>query len=99
MNADHDQSLREFVHHRSEPAFAALVRAHIDLVHSAARRIAAGDTHLAEDITQTVFADLARKAARLPVGVILSGWLYRHTFFVASSMPASEPIFSCHARA
>lgn len=90
MNVDAGKWLREFATHRSETAFAALVRAHVDLVYSAARRIAAGNTHLAEDITQTVFADLARKAARLPAGVILSGWLYRHTFFVASSMIRAE---------
>ncbi|HSH16284.1 MAG TPA: sigma-70 family RNA polymerase sigma factor, partial [Verrucomicrobiae bacterium] len=53
-------------------------------------RICSGDTHLAEDITQTVFADLARKAARLPGDIVLSAWLYRHTFFVASSMIRTE---------
>ena len=90
MNADHRKQLREFVESRSEVAFEAVVRAHVDLVYSAARRIAAGDTHLAEDITQTVFADLARKAARLPADVPLSAWLYRHTFFVASSAIRTE---------
>ncbi len=90
MNADHRKQLREFVESRSESAFEAVVRAHVDLVYSAARRISAGDTHLAEDITQTVFADLARKAARLPAEVPLSAWLYRHTFFVASSAIRTE---------
>lgn len=90
MNTDPATLLREFLATRSEAAFAALVRAQIDLVYSAARRICAGDTYLAEDITQTVFADLARKATRLPGDVVLSAWLYRHTFFVASSMIRTE---------
>ncbi|HSH16337.1 MAG TPA: sigma factor, partial [Verrucomicrobiae bacterium] len=84
MNTDPATLLREFLATRSEAAFSALVRSQIDLVYSAARRICSGDTHLAEDITQTVFADLARKAARLPGDIVLSAWLYRHTFFVAS---------------
>jgi RNA polymerase sigma factor (sigma-70 family) len=90
MNTEPATLLREFLATRSEAAFSALVRAQIDLVYSAARRICAGDTHLAEDITQTVFADLARKAARLPHDIMLSAWLYRHTFFVASSMIRTE---------
>ena len=90
MNTDPATLLRDFLATRSEAAFSDLVRAQIDLVYSAARRICAGDTHLAEDITQTVFADLARKAARLPGDVVLSAWLYRHTFFVASSMIRTE---------
>lgn len=90
MNTDPATLLRDFLATRSEAAFAALVRAQIDLVYSAARRICAGDTHLAEDITQTVFADLARKATRLPHDIVLSAWLYRHTFFVASSMIRTE---------
>jgi RNA polymerase sigma factor (sigma-70 family) len=90
MNTDPATLLREFLATRSEAAFSALVRAQIDLVYSAACRICAGDTHFAEDITQTVFADLARKAARLPHDIVLSAWLYRHTFFVASSMIRTE---------
>jgi RNA polymerase sigma factor (sigma-70 family) len=90
MNTEPATLLREFLATRSEAAFSALVRAQIDLVYSAARRICAGDTHFAEDITQTVFADLARKAARLPHDIVLSAWLYRHTFFVASSMIRTE---------
>jgi hypothetical protein len=38
--------LREFARHRTEAAFAELVRRHIDLVHSAARRLTARTDHL-----------------------------------------------------
>ena len=44
----------------------------------------------AEDITQTVFTDLARKACSLPGKIMLGGWLHRHTCFVASTQLRSE---------
>lgn len=82
--------LEQFVSTGSESVFEALVKTHADWVYSAARRIVGGDAHLAEDVTQTVFVDLARKAKTLPADVVLSAWLYRHTFFVASSTVRTE---------
>ena len=67
--------LREFADTKSEPAFAALVERHIDLVHGVALRRTA-NPHAAEEITQAVFIVLARKAASLNRNVVLSGWLY-----------------------
>ena len=55
----------------------------------AARRVG-GDVHLAEDVTQKVFSDLAAKAAGLPDGLQLGGWLHRHTCFVSSSVVRGE---------
>lgn len=75
--------LSEYVQKGSEQAFRALVTAYIDFVFSTALRLVAGDRPLAEDVTQTVFADLARKAPALPKEVRLGGWLHRHTCFVA----------------
>ena len=60
------------------------------LVYSTAVRRVGGDKHVAEDIVQTVFADLARKARRLSGGIVLAGWLYRHTCFVAASMVRAD---------
>jgi RNA polymerase sigma factor (sigma-70 family) len=76
-NDMNDRSLiREFVEHRSEKAFEALVRRHLDLVYSAALR-QTGDANLAEEVAQAVFVILARKASRLREGVVVAGWLYR----------------------
>ncbi len=83
MMSDDMTLVREFAASQSEPAFAALVERHIALVHSAALR-QAGDTHLAEEITQAVFIILARKAASLGPKTILSAWLYRTTRYAAA---------------
>ena len=77
MNDQTDaQLLRAYAEHRSEPAFAELVRRHVDLVHSAALRMVC-DSHLAQDVTQGVFVALAKNAARLTDRTVLSGWLHR----------------------
>lgn len=82
---DTNQLLHQYAHHGSEPAFRELVTCYLDLVYTVALRRAGGNTHQAEDITQTVFSDLARKAPSLPPKVMLGGWLHRHTCFVAST--------------
>lgn len=46
----------------SESAFRDLVTSYVDLVFSTAFRLVDGDRPLAEDVTQTVFLDLARAA-------------------------------------
>lgn len=70
------QLLRDFAEHRSEEAFAELVRRHLDFVHSAARRLVQ-DEHIAQDVTQRVFLALAQNAAALATHPVLSGWLHR----------------------
>ncbi|HEX2749413.1 MAG TPA: sigma-70 family RNA polymerase sigma factor [Verrucomicrobiales bacterium] len=61
-----------------ERAFAALVERHVNLVHGVAlRRLAEDDA--ARDVTQTVFAIMARKAHALKNVRILAAWLHRVT--------------------
>lgn len=81
--------LREYAAARSQAAFGELVRRHINLVYSAARR-QVRDPHLAEDITQQVFTLLARKAGGLGGNTVLSAWLYRATRHVASQTLRAE---------
>ena len=82
--------LRRYAADRSEAAFAELVQRRLDLVYSVALRQVGGDAHLAQDVTQRVFADLARKAAKLSDRTVLSGWLYRSAQFAASDVVRSE---------
>jgi len=88
--ADSGQLLRDYQQRHDEGAFSELVNRHIDLVYSTALRRTGGDAHLAQDIAQTVFTDLARKARRLPRDVVLGGWLYRHTCFTAAKALRSD---------
>src|SRR5687767_8670302 len=74
--ADDLELLRRFATAGDDDAFRELVGRHLDLVYSVALRQVNGDAHLAEDVAQSVFADLARKARRLSRRVILSGWLF-----------------------
>src|SRR5258705_8358227 len=67
-----DQALlSDFAMHRSEEAFAELVNRHLDMVHSAAIRLAGPCPESAEDITQQVFVELARQAPRLRGRIVL----------------------------
>ena len=75
--------LRAWAAHCDEAAFAELVRRHLDLVHASARR-QVGASPLADDVAQAVFLVLARKAGSLGSRVVLSGWLFRTTRFVAA---------------
>jgi RNA polymerase sigma factor (sigma-70 family) len=82
--------LRQYATNRSEAAFAELVRRHVDLVYSAALRQVAGDTHLAMDIAQSVFTDLANKAAAVANCPVLAGWLHTSTHYAAAKAVRSE---------
>ena len=82
--------LAQFARTNAEDAFAELVKRHVNLVYSAALRQVAGDAHLAQDVAQTVFADLARKAGALARRESLTGWLYTSAHFAAAKMIRTE---------
>jgi RNA polymerase sigma factor (sigma-70 family) len=82
MKSDLDL-LRRFARENSQDAFTEIVRRHVNLVYSAALR-QVRSPQLAEEIAQSVFADLARTAGKLsrtgfqPVS-LLTPWLYSVT--------------------
>src|SRR5271157_4223886 len=82
--------LEQYAGTGSEAAFSELVARYVDLVYSTAVRLADGDSHRAEDVVQTVFADLARLARTLSPEVMLGGWLHRRTCHVAATLMRSE---------
>jgi RNA polymerase sigma factor (sigma-70 family) len=81
---DSQQLLVEYAKTGSESAFRELVSRYSNLVYSTALRLVSGDTHLAEDVAQTVFMGLARKGRALSTEVMLGGWLHQHTYHVAT---------------
>ncbi len=70
------QLLTRYSRDHAENAFAEIVRRHLDLVHSAALR-QVRSRQLAEEVSQSVFTDLARTAHRLAPDTILTAWLYQ----------------------
>jgi len=88
--SDDTALLRRYAEDRSEAAFAELVRRHLNLVYAVALRQCGGDAHLAQDVAQRVFTDLARKAAALASRPVLSGWLHRATQFAATDVVRAE---------
>jgi len=81
--------LQDYAGRQSEPAFAELVRRHVDHVHSAALRMVC-DAHLAQDVTQGVFVALAQQARQLTERPVLSGWLHRTAQNLAANTVRSE---------
>src|SRR2546423_2708440 len=100
MNESSDVELvRRFVEGVSETAFTQVVERYGGLVCSTAARITSSP-EAARDVTQIVFVDLLRKAARVrelarkePVNAgpaLLAGWLHRAARFEALEFVRSE---------
>jgi len=82
--------LRAYAEGKSEAAFAELVQRRVGLVYAVALRQVGGDTHLAEDVTQKVFTELARHAHPLLARPALGGWLYRVAHGTAVDLVRTE---------
>lgn len=83
------QLLQRYAQAHDEEAFAELIKLHLDLVYSTAlRRL--GDIEQAKDVAQVVFTDFARKARSISPHLVVPGWLYRHTVFVAAKVRRTE---------
>jgi|GEM_PF-338651 len=80
---DDSELLKRYVQEGSESAFAELVQRKAGLVYSAALRQVNGDMLLAQDVAQSVFIDLARKAKEVSSRPVLTSWLYLSTRFAA----------------
>jgi RNA polymerase sigma factor (sigma-70 family) len=76
METNDRNLLRQYVERHSQDAFAALVSRHVNLVYSVALR-QVRSPQLAEEVSQSVFTDLARQAPRLTPDTILTAWLYQ----------------------
>lgn len=90
MIDDDSALLRRYAEICDEAAFAEVVRRHLDGVYSIARRRVGGDAHLAEDVTQQVFLELARNAKRLAAHPVLAGWIFTTTRNAAANVVRGE---------
>ncbi|MDB6028602.1 MAG: hypothetical protein JWM68_4825 [Verrucomicrobiales bacterium] len=89
MTSSDLELLQEFSRNQSEEAFNTLVRRHIDLVYSAALR-QVHSLHLAQEVAQSVFIDLARNVDKLKPDTLLTAWLYQVTRRTAIDVVRSE---------
>ncbi len=70
--------LDQYARENRQESFAALLDRHLKLVYSAALR-QVRSPELAEEVAQSVFADLARNAGKLEPQTVLTAWLYQVT--------------------
>lgn len=81
--------MREFVRTRSSAAFSALVLRYLPVVYGAALR-RGGSASLAEDVTQLVFADFARRMPKLRADDRIGAWLHRASILRTGDLLKSE---------
>lgn len=87
---DDAELLRRYALEHDNEAFSELVRRTIDFVYATALRQCRGNAALAQDVTQLVFTDLARRAGTIVRHPALAGWLHTATRFAAMKVLRSE---------
>ncbi len=87
---DDAELLRRYTQSQSEPAFTEFVGRHLNLVYFTALRGTGGDTALAQDVAQAVFAVAASKTRALAVHATLAGWLHTTTRHIAARAMRKE---------
>ncbi len=87
---DDAELLRRYAETHSEPAFTEFVGRHLNLVYFTAVRGTGGDTALAQDVAQAVFAVAARRAPALIGHATLTGWLHTTTRHIAARARRKE---------
>lgn len=81
--------LRRYLKDGCEASFKTVVERRLNLVYSAALR-QTNNSAMAEDVTQSVFVLLSKKAAGLSGKENLAGWLFNTTRFVAARAVRGE---------
>ncbi|MGC4015862.1 MAG: sigma-70 family RNA polymerase sigma factor [Luteolibacter sp.] len=85
-----DPDFTAYASQRDEAAFHRLVENHIGLVRGTALRTLRAFPHLADDVTQSVFLRLAKKAPYLPVNLNLPVWLHQQAVWLSRDVARSE---------
>lgn len=89
MNSD-KQLLKAFAGKRDERAFRLLVDRHADWSYGIAVKWVGGNSHLAEEVCQSVFLRLAQNAGSLVERETIGGWLYVTLKYVAMNKLREE---------
>ncbi len=89
MGTDDRNLLREYAKGHSQKAFDTLVGRHVNLVYSVALRVVRS-RQLAEEVTQSVFTDLACSADKLRPDTVLTSWLHRVAYRTAVDVVRRE---------
>jgi len=88
--ATDNELLREYGQTGSEAAFQELVQRHVNMVYATALRETDSNPHRAEELAQSVFVELARKAKSLEQHPALAGWLYACVRLIAANARRAE---------
>ncbi len=89
MSGNDQELLAEFTRDASQDAFTELVNRHLNLVYCAALR-QVRSPQLAEEVSLSVFTQLARCAATLAPNTVLTAWLYQVTRNAAIDVVRAE---------